>query len=381
MSTIGVLGGGQLGRMLALDARASGHRVIVRTDEESGGPAAQVADGEVCGHYEDTEANEQFVCGLDAITVEFENLPPELLRTLSRSVPVRPAASSVEICQHRKREKRFLEAHGFTHAPFILATSAAELHDAVASFEGRAIAKTAAFGYDGKGQVRFGPSHTTNSTIAWTMLSASEVVVESFVDFMMEISVVGARSSDGQWVPFQPGENVHVNGILDVTVVPARIPPATAAAACRIAGEIASALGHVGVIGVEFFVLDDWSLVVNEMAPRPHNSGHHTIDACITSQFGQQWRCALNLPLGDPSPRFGAAATANLLGELWADGTPQWSVVTDVDRVVLHLYGKAEPRPGRKMGHLTVLGDTPEEVAGRVTSLRNRLRSETHRSF
>lgn len=381
MATIGVVGGGQLGRMLCTDAQAAGHRVIVRTDEPAGGPAGQVADGECLGAYDHAVVNSEFAARCDAVTVEFENLPGALLKDLASVVPMRPGAASVEICQHRRREKEFLRRHGFSHARFAVVRSAGELAEAVSRLGGAAIAKTAAFGYDGKGQVRFGPggkepgrtSSRNDFKAAWADLAAPEVVVEQLVAFRLELSVVGVRGADGTWVPFAPGENVHVGGVLDHTVVPAGVPAATAAAAQRVAGEIAAALDHVGVLGVEFFVLDDWSLVVNEMAPRPHNSGHHTIDACVTSQFGQQWRAALGVALGDPSPTSGAVAVCNLLGDLWAAGEPHWEVFADQPGVHLHLYGKSNPKPGRKMGHLTVLAATADEARERVLTLRNLL--------
>lgn len=381
MATIGVVGGGQLGRMLCTEAQAAGHRVIVRTDEPAGGPAGQVADGECLGPYDHVVANAQFAAQCDAVTVEFENLPGALLRDLASVVPMRPGAASVEICQHRRREKEFLRRLGFPHARFEVVRSAGELAQAVNGLGGTAIAKTAAFGYDGKGQVRFRPgddvpgggSSACDVEAAWADLAAPEVVVEQLVAFRLELSVVGVRGVDGTWVPFAPGENVHVGGVLDHTVVPAGVPAATAAAAQRVAGEIAAALDHVGVIGVEFFVLDDWSLVVNEMAPRPHNSGHHTIDACVTSQFGQQWRAALGVALGDPSPTSQAVAMCNLLGDLWVGGEPRWEVLADQPGVHLHLYGKSDPKPGRKLGHLTVVGSTADEARSRVLTLRHLL--------
>lgn len=347
MSTLGVLGGGQLGRMLAQDAMANGVRVVVRTDEAAGGPAEQVVDAAFLGPYDDDATNVAFAQECDAVTSEFENLPPALLRRLSEFVAVRPGAESLEICQHRRREKEFLAAHGIPHAPFAIVRTSSDLASALALFDHHAILKTAAFGYDGKGQTRFRPgSELVDIT--------QECVLEGFVPFIRELSVVGARSIDGTWRPFAVGENVHVDGILDQTVTPARVSAAVSSNAQELAGRIAAHLGHVGTIGVEFFLLDDDTLVVNEMAPRPHNSGHHTIEACVTSQFGQQWRAALGRPLGDPT-QHSPAVMLNLLGDLWANGEPDWSQLDGVAH--LHLYGKAEARPGRKMGHLTVLTD------------------------
>ena len=345
MTTLGVLGGGQLGRMLAIDAMAHGVRVVVRTDEAAGGPAEQVCDAAFLGPYDDDEMNVAFAKHCDAVTTEFENLPPALLRLLSEFVPVRPGADSLEICQNRRREKEFLAAHGVPHAPFAIVARTSDLAPALQRFDHHAILKTSAFGYDGKGQTRFRPG----SELIEVM---QESVLEGVVPFIRELSVVGARSLDGAWCPFAVGENIHIGGILDHTIAPARVSAAVSQSAQELAGRIATDLGHVGTIGVEFFLLDDETLVVNEMAPRPHNSGHHTIEACATSQFGQQWRAALGQPLGDPTQHT-PAVMVNLLGDLWAGGEPDWSLLDSSAH--LHLYGKSEPRAGRKMGHLTVL--------------------------
>ena len=375
--TIGVLGGGQLGRMLALDARANGIRCVVRTDESPGGPAAQVADSEFIGPYDDEMVNAAFIDACDVITAEFENLPTALLNALAERRPVRPSAISIGICQHRRREKEFLFTHAIPHAPFAVVHSAEEVHAALASLGGRAILKTAAFGYDGRGQERLDGSSMSTVAIdeAWARLDADEAVLEQLVDFACEISVVGARAHDGAWVSYPPGENVHVSGILDHTVAPARVDSSVATEAAEWAKAIADALGHVGTIGVEFFVLADGSLVVNEMAPRPHNSGHHTIDACEVSQFGQQWRATLGLPLADASQR-ASAVMVNLLGDAWSNGEPNWDATMNDPTVRLHLYGKSEPRIGRKMGHLCVLGRPGESMTAlvaRALAVRHRL--------
>lgn len=365
--------------MLALDARAAGYRVVVRTDESPGGPAAQVSDGEFVGAYNDAVVNEAFVAACDVITSEFENLPVSLLDSLAASRSVRPGSFSLSVCQHRRREKEFLASHNIPHAPFAVVRSGPETAQALVGLGGRGILKTAAFGYDGKGQVvldaRAGLSAedaARQAEAAFGGLGVDEAVLEQFVPFVKEISVVGARSLDGAWVAFAPGENLHSGGILDYTVAPARVSSAVAASAVALAGRIAEALEHVGTIGVEMFVMDDGSLVVNEMAPRPHNSGHHTIDACVTSQFGQQRRAVVGAPLGDPTQHT-SAVMLNLLGDLWAAGEPRWSVLEGVDSARLHLYGKASARPGRKMGHLTVLaesGEGDEALLKRALSLR-----------
>lgn len=357
VTTLGILGGGQLGRMLAQEAARRGVRTVVRTDEPSGGPAAQVADLEIAGPYDDDTLNARFAAEVDAVTSEFENLPRSLLDRLDESVPVRPSGASVWTCQHREREKRFLAAHGIAHAPFVVVSDSEALVGAVASLGSASVLKTASFGYDGKGQVRIAPdASVAEIRAAWERLGSDRGVLEGWVPFEREISVVGARDVHGGWAAFAPGENIHVGGILDHTIAPARVAPAVARAASSMAKAVADALGHVGAIGVELFVLGDGSLVVNEIAPRPHNSGHHTIDACSTSQFGLQLTAALGQRVDacDVTQR-ASAVMVNLLGDLWSDGEPDWSVIDTCPGARLHLYGKAEARPGRKMGHLTVL--------------------------
>ena len=364
---IGVLGGGQLGRMLIREAAARGYCCVVRTNDAPGGPAAQVADAEFVGPYDDDSVNVAFVNACTVVTSEFENLPPSLLDTLAAFVPVRPSSFSLSTCQHRRREKEFLAALGVPHAPFVVVRSADEVCSALRKMGGRGILKTAAFGYDGRGQIRLEASSNDASAgeascaSAWRELGVDEAVFEGFVSFVQEISVVGARGADGSWVTFAPGENSHVGGVLDYTIAPARIAPDVAVEAGLLARKIADALDHVGTIGVEFFVLSDGSLVVNEMAPRPHNSGHHTIDACTVSQFGLQLQATLGIELDEPGQHC-RAIMVNLLGELWATGEPRWSNVESDPTVRLHLYGKASARSGRKMGHLTVLALPGEDV-------------------
>ncbi len=381
MPTLGILGGGQLGRLLAMEARARGVRTIVRTDEPPGGPASQVADGELTGPYDDDALNDRLAAGVDAVTSEFENLPRALLDRVAQRVPVRPSGHSVWTCQHREREKRFLATEGLPHAVFEVVTSAKETAAAVADMwehSDRVVLKTAAFGYDGKGQIVLGPHPTRDEAeAAWHRLGTERAVVEAFVRFEREISIVGARGEDGSWRAFAPGENVHRDGILDHTLAPARITASTAAEADRLARRVADALGHVGTIGVELFVLPDGGLVVNEIAPRPHNSGHHTIDACVTSQFGLQLTAALGDPVsGCDVTQRAPAVMLNLLGDRWAHGEPDWALVEGMAGVSLHRYGKAEARPGRKMAHLTVLGtegEPAEALLARALGLREQM--------
>ncbi len=380
---IGVLGGGQLGRMLVQEAAVRGYCCVVRTDEAPGGPAAQVVDAEFVGAYDDESVNQAFVNACTVITSEFENLPASLLDSLAEHVPVRPSSFSIFICQHRRREKEFLAALGVPHAPFMVVRSADEVCSALSKLGGQGILKTAAFGYDGRGQIRLDASpRGTSGTMceascasAWHELGVDEAVLEGFVSFVREISVVGARGLDGSWVAFAPGENSHVGGVLDYTIAPARVGPKVALEAGLLARQIADALDHVGTIGVEFFVLPDDSLIVNEMAPRPHNSGHHTIDACTVSQFGLQLQTVLGMALDEPV-QHSPAIMVNLLGDLWAIGEPRWSTVEGDATVRLHLYGKASARPGRKMGHLTVLtlpGEDVDAHLARALAIRSRL--------
>ena len=374
-STVGVLGGGQLGRYLCVSARQAGYRAVIRTDEAPGGPAAQVADGEYNGPYDDAALNGRFVDECDVITSEFENLPVSLLRDLAMRRPVRPGANSIGVCQHRLREKQFLAAHAIPHAPFAVVRSAVDVRRSLMELGGTAILKTAAFGYDGRGQIRLDAS--SNVDAKWEKLATPEAVLEQMVPFLLELSVVGARGLDGEWTSFPPSENVHVDGILDYTVAPARVTADIAKRADELARSIAAALDHVGTIAVEFFLLADGALLVNEMAPRPHNSGHHTIDACRSSQFDLQLRAATGAPLGDSSQNT-AAVMVNLLGDLWSNGEPDWSAVAGDSHVRLHLYGKSEPKPGRKMGHLTVLGagQPPAELLNEALRRRSQLRSD-----
>jgi 5-(carboxyamino)imidazole ribonucleotide synthase len=349
-STIGVLGGGQLGRMFCLEARAAGYRTVIRTDEPSGGPAAQVADAEVLGDYLDEPANERFVAMVDVITAEFENLPVLLLEWLEARRPLRPGSRSISVCQHREREKKFLAASGIPHARFEVAASAYEAVRGFARLKSGAIMKSAAFGYDGKGQIRLDLGGDAGD--AFTNLGVESVVIEELVPLVKEISIVGARTYSGEWASFPPCENVHVDGVLATTSSPADVASDTATHADELARIIAESLDHVGTIAVEFFVLEGGSLVVNEIAPRPHNSGHHTIDSCNISQFGLQLRSVTGQPLGAILQHSSAIMT-NLIGEQLAEFTSLYPI--SPTHSFLHKYGKSEPRPGRKMGHVTEL--------------------------
>jgi 5-(carboxyamino)imidazole ribonucleotide synthase len=360
-ATIGVLGGGQLGRYTVMAARLMGYGTAV-LEPDPAAPAGRVADVHLAAPYDDAAAIEQLAATCAVVTTEFENPPAAALERLARDIVVAPAASAVAVAQDRSAEKRFLRELGVPTAPWATGGEPAPGFPA--------IVKTARLGYDGKGQIGVGDD--AELAAALETLGA-ECVVEQRVPLDVEISVLVARTAAGDTVTYPVAENHHVGGILDLTVVPARIAPARAAEAEALAVRIAEALDYVGVLAVELFV-SGGALLVNELAPRPHNSGHWTLDASVTSQFAQQVRAVCGLALG-ATELSGARAVAmvNLLGDRWRGGEPNWAAALADPAARLHLYGKAEPRPGRKMGHLTVLGDAVDEVAARALALRDAL--------
>jgi 5-(carboxyamino)imidazole ribonucleotide synthase len=368
-ATLGVLGGGQLGRMFALAARRMGYRVHVLCPDEDA-PASQVADHTVRAAYDDLDAVDAFARGVAAVTFEFENIPHTSAERAARWAPVRPGPHVLQTTQHRAREKSTLAARGLPVTPFRAARSPAELDAAVAALGAPAVLKSAAWGYDGKGQTLL--RAPGDAAAAWERLATDDTVLEAFIDFEREISVVAARGADGAFADFGVLHNEHFQHILDVTTAPADLPPRVRDEAIEIAREVLSALDVVGVLCVEMFLKPDGSLLINETAPRPHNSGHLTIDACATDQFEQQVRALCGLPLGDPA-LLRPAAMANLLGDLWRDGEPDWPAALALPPVKLHLYGKREARPGRKMGHLTALAPTAAEARALVLEARRRL--------
>ena len=355
--------------MFCIAARRMGYRVHTFSPEEDT-PTGQVADVEVTAGYDDIDALRAFAGSVEVVTFEFENVPIEAIDAIEVLAPVRPSALALHTAQQRAREKTFLADHGFPTAAFARAVTLDELWDAVARVGTPAIIKTAAFGYDGKGQHKV----TTPADIAhiWDAIGHQEAIVEKFISLQAEISVIAARGLDGTIVEYQPFENRHRNHILDLTTAPALVPESTAARAGEITRAILNELQYVGVLCVEFFVSTDGELLVNELAPRPHNSGHLTFDAAVTSQFEQQVRAVCGLPLGSPE-LLRPAAMANLLGDLWVDGTPNWAAACRFPDVKLHLYGKEQPRPGRKMGHLTAIGRTVQEAQDRVIAARDAL--------
>lgn len=368
-ATIGILGSGQLGRMLALVARRMGYRVhVFSADHDS--PTGQVADLELVAPYNYLPAARTFARDVDVVTYEFENIPAATAATIAEVVPVRPGSHVLHIVQNRLREKRFCEANNLPVTPFAPVFEAADLPVAAERTGTPAILKTAASGYDGKGQVRV--NRPEELVAAWESIGRAESILEAEVDFALEASVVCARSANGAMVDYGLIENRHDRHILDVSIAPAPTTDQVGRDAVEIARCIAEELDFVGVLCVEFFVTKDDRVLVNEIAPRPHNSGHLTIEACVTSQFEQQLRAVCGLPLGDTS-YLRPAAMANLLGDLWQGGEPRWSDVVGREDIKLHLYGKREARPGRKMGHLTALADSGAAAAAKVLAARQTL--------
>ncbi len=350
-ATIGILGGGQLGRMIALAAEAMGYRCHVFC-QDSDDPAAQVCAAATVAPFDDGDALDAFAAAIDIATLEFENLPVAAVERIARTVPVRPGAAVLTVAQDRMREKNFATGIGVGTAPYAAIPDATALESAVARIGTPAILKTCRLGYDGKGQVRIEAG--TDLAGAWTESGAGPAtggaILEGFVAFEREVSVIVARGTDGATAAFVPVENRHANHILSETIAPAVLAPSVAGAAVDMATRLAEALDIVGLLAVEMFVTADGAVLMNEMAPRPHNSGHWTIDACVTSQFTQLVRAVCGLPLGDPA-RHADARMLNLLGDTSADW-PGWFADPAAH---LHLYGKREARAGRKMGHVTWL--------------------------
>jgi 5-(carboxyamino)imidazole ribonucleotide synthase len=364
--TIGILGGGQLGRMFAIAARRMGYRVHAM-DPTADCPTGQVADQEVNAPYDDLNAARTFARGVDVVTFEFENVPAETLAAIAELRPVHPSPQVLDTCRHRLHEKSFLSSHGFPCAPYRAAHDVNELRAAVGALGVPSILKSADYGYDGKGQVKLDAG--MNLDTAWKTMGRPVGVLEGFIDFEKEISVIVARTATGETRSFVPFENEHHRHILDITTSPADIDPAIAGRAMELAIAVADELQIVGVIAVEMFLKKSGDLLVNELAPRPHNSGHLTFDACITSQFEQQLRAVCGLPLGDPA-LVRPAAMANLLGDLWSAGPPNWPAALAFPGIKLHLYGKEKPQPGRKMGHLTAMADTVKQARTLVLAAR-----------
>lgn len=372
-STIGMFGSGQLGRMFAIAARRLGYRIHVYSPDEDT-PTGQVADVEMTGAYSDLEAVAEFARGVDVVTFEFENIPVETIQAVDRFVPVHPKGQVLQTTQQRLREKTFLRTSGFPVTPFHTIRSLRDF-DGLTDTDLPAILKTAAWGYDGKGQMKV--SSASELRHAWETLQCNEAVLEQFVHFQSEFSVVAARGQGGEIVTYDPIENVHQNHILDLSTSPSPLSESVAAHAIEITRGILTELDVIGVMCVEFFLTSNEEILVNELAPRPHNSGHLTIDAHTTCQFEQQVRAVCGLPLGNVS-QLRPAAMVNLLGDLWQNGEPDWSEALAAEDVKLHLYGKREPKVGRKMGHLTVLADSAAAAAERALAARDTLHRGSH---
>ncbi|MFM7034577.1 MAG: 5-(carboxyamino)imidazole ribonucleotide synthase [Planctomycetia bacterium] len=371
-AVLGVMGGGQLGAMFAAAATRMGYRAEAISDVADC-PCARVCDRVHVVAYDDRDRLVEIARSLDVLTFEFENIPVGAARAMQAAVPVRPAPEVLHTTQDRAREKAFLVEHGFACAPHRVVHSRGDLDAAVADLGLPCVLKTTAFGYDGKGQRKI--AATADVGPAWEALGARECVLEGWVDFDCEISVVAARGLDAATAVFEPSRNAHANHILDIASAPSGLPPAVTASARAIASRVLETLGLVGVACVEFFVTRSGELLVNEIAPRPHNSGHLTINACETSQFEQQVRAICGLPLGS-TRQLAPSAMANLLGDCWQHGEPDWAAALALPGVSLHLYGKRDPRPGRKMGHLTAVATTIDGAIAGVTRARGSLRGE-----
>lgn len=367
-STIGILGGGQLARMLCMEAKRMGYRTLVWTGGLEA-PASALCDEAIELPFDDSSALAQFVAAADVATAEFENIPRATLEQVADGVPLRPSAHAIATCANREQEKTFLRQQNIPCAPFWIVTNAAELATALQQLNGPGVLKTSAFGYDGKGQRKL--TGQENAQEVWQEFDAPRAILEGFIDFAAELSIMIARNPAGEIRCFDPVENQHRHHILDLTIAPASIGENTRAQAIEIATQIAQAFDYVGIMGVEFFLLADGSLLVNEMAPRPHNSGHHTIDACETSQFEQQLRAVCGMALGS-TRLLTPAVMLNLLGDMWPDVevSPDWTAVFRDQSAALHLYGKKRAIGRRKMGHATFLG---ADALSRATAIKTAL--------
>ncbi|MGV3486880.1 MAG: 5-(carboxyamino)imidazole ribonucleotide synthase [Planctomycetaceae bacterium] len=367
--TIGMLGGGQLGRMFAIAAAQLGYRVIVFADQADC-PAATVSWRTVVGELSDRQRLDEFAAQCDVVTLEFENLAVDAVAYLATKVPVYPTAEVLRIAQDRRVEKQTFADAGLAVTPFRVVQSHADLRQAIETLGLPVVLKTARDGYDGKGQWKIGPQEAAD-------LSRFEIdrpmIAEAWIAHQRELSVLVARGHGGEVAVYPVFENEHRHHILDVTVCPARISDATQTEATALAIQAAEAISLVGLMCVEMFQGADDHLMINEVAPRPHNSGHLTIEACHTSQFEQQVRVVCGLPLGDTALRVPAAAMVNLMGDLWDQGEPDWQSVLSAEGLHLHLYDKRKAVRGRKMGHITATGSDASEVANRLVVIRDRL--------
>jgi len=365
---LGIIGGGQLGRMFTMAARSMGYRVTV-LEPDKDCPAGTLADVHLCAPYDDSPALDELAGTCRAVTTEFENVSALGFQRLGESVRVSPSAAAVSIAQDRIREKNFIQRAGLAVAPFAPLETLADLDQSLAPLL-PGILKLAQLGYDGKGQIRVESKEDVSN--AFFALGEKPCVLEQRLELALELSVIVARTTPSLVTTFPIAENQHAGGILDISLVPARVSDKVAQRASEMALQVAEALDYVGVLAVEFFLLKDQTLIINEIAPRPHNSGHFSLDATLTSQFEQQVRTLCGLPPGD-TQLLSPVVMINLLGDLWGDKDPDWSILLEQPNVLLHLYGKTSARPGRKMGHFNVLGNDLESVLKEATDLRNQL--------
>ncbi len=368
-SMIGMLGSGQLGRMFAHAAQRLGYRVWVYSPDENS-PLGQIATKETIAAYDDDQRLDEFSNGVDVVTFEFENVPARTVERVARHAPVRPGNQILEIAQHRIREKSSIARLGIPVPDFAIIRSLNDLEAAIQTIGRPSVLKSAMAGYDGKGQVKI--DLQTSLSQAWSSLQTDEAILEAFVTFQTEFSMIGARGIDGAFVSYGPIENRHDRHILDVSMCPVRFPKDAISTATDALRTIMSQFEVVGVLCVEFFLTTQGKVLVNEIAPRPHNSGHLTIEAFECSQFEQQVRAICGLPLGQ-TEQLKPAAMVNLLGDVWTAGQPNWDVPLTAPHTYLHLYGKAEAREGRKMGHITVLADDCQTAANNAQRIRQQL--------
>lgn len=369
---LGLLGGGQLGRMFTIAARTMGYDVIV-LDPDENSPAGMLANEHLCAPYDDVESLNYLASTCSAVTTEFENVPASSLEHIMQKIPVRPGPDSIRIARDRILEKQAIRNIGLPTTNYYVIENDADLNLAIDQIQLPAILKTATLGYDGKGQVVV--EKPTDLGPAYAELGHNPCVLEQRINLKCEVSVILARSDCGHVETYPVGENQHCKGILDITIVPGRVSDAVAAEAGKMARMLAEELNYIGVLAVEFFIDQDDHLMINEIAPRPHNSGHYTLDACLTDQFQQQVRTLCGFRPGDTS-LVNPAVMINILGDAWNNGEPSWNELFRLPNVFLHLYGKKGPRIGRKMGHFTCVGENLEALLEQADALKQGLPSK-----
>ena len=369
-ATIGMLGSGQLGRMSGMEARKLGYQLHVFSPD-SNSPTGQIADREFIGNYDNLDAIREFAKSVDVITLEFENIPVIALEEAAKIVPVAPGPHILEIAQNRLREKESLSKAGLPVTPFCKVTDYKQITSQLNEWNSGGVLKTTAWGYDGKGQVKVQSAEVAENS--WNQLNADEAILEKFIEFDAEMSAIGVRNRNGEFTVMGPFRNDHANHILDISVCPSMFPESVENQSRDVVRTIMEKFDIVGLLCVEFFVQGE-NLMINEIANRPHNSGHLTIEGLACSQFEQHIRAICGLPVGS-TEILAPTAMANLLGDIWTNGEPKWIEALKIPDLHLHLYGKTEPKPGRKMGHLTARGTTTDEAIKKVTKARESLNS------